>query len=92
MARRETMNISLTTELGRFVNQRVKSGRYTSASEVVREGLRLLQHREAARKQLGKALRKGLNQARRGQLRDGNEIVAELQASLKSARRLRRTG
>jgi antitoxin ParD1/3/4 len=92
MANRETMNISLTPELGRFVNRRVKSGQYTSASEVVRESLRLLQHRETARQQLRKALNKGLNQARRGQLRDGAEAVAQLQASLKGARRLRKTG
>jgi antitoxin ParD1/3/4 len=92
MATRETMNISLTPQLGRFVNQRVKSGQYTSASEVVRESLRLLQHREAARKQLRKAIMKGLNEARRGQLRDGEEVMAELLSSLKSGRRLRKTG
>ncbi len=90
MANRETMNISLTPELGRFVDRRVKSGQYTSASEVVRESLRLLQHREATREQLRKALMKGLNQARRGRLHDGEEVMAELQASLKSGRRLRR--
>jgi antitoxin ParD1/3/4 len=35
------MNISLTPELERLVNEKVKSGRYASASEVIREGLRL---------------------------------------------------
>ena len=54
------MNISLTPELGRFVQQRVKSGEYTSASEVVRESLRLLAHREATRRELRKALSDGL--------------------------------
>ena len=42
MAKRITLNISLTPELDRFINARVASGRYQSASEVVREGLRLL--------------------------------------------------
>jgi antitoxin ParD1/3/4 len=37
------MNVSLTPELDRFVAEKVESGRYTSASEVVREALRLLE-------------------------------------------------
>jgi antitoxin ParD1/3/4 len=38
-----TMNISLTPQLEKLVQDRVKSGRYTSASEVVREALRLFE-------------------------------------------------
>ena len=41
-----TKNISLTPELNAFIDARVESGLYESASEVVREGLRLLRHRE----------------------------------------------
>ena len=41
------MNVSLTAELEAFVEGAVESGRYGSASEAVREGLRLLQEREA---------------------------------------------
>jgi antitoxin ParD1/3/4 len=41
------MNVSLTDKLEEFVNQLVEEGRYRSASEVVREGLRLLEIREA---------------------------------------------
>lgn len=37
-----TMNVSLTPELEKFVENKVKSGLYNSASEVVRESLRLL--------------------------------------------------
>lgn len=40
------MNVSLTDELGEFVNAKVSSGRYTSASEVVREALRLMERHE----------------------------------------------
>ncbi len=40
------MNISLTPELEAFVQQKVESGLYRSASEVVREGLRLLKERD----------------------------------------------
>lgn len=44
------MNVSLTAELERFVTQKVKSGLYTSNSEVVREALRLLRSRDRARR------------------------------------------
>ena len=43
------MNVSLTKELEEFVNRKVDSGRYTSASEVVREALRLLEDHETSR-------------------------------------------
>lgn len=44
-----TMNVSLTPQLEELVRKRVDSGRYTSASEVVREALRLLDAYEAVR-------------------------------------------
>jgi antitoxin ParD1/3/4 len=37
------MNVSLTPELEKFVNDHVRSGRYASASEVIREALRLFE-------------------------------------------------
>jgi len=40
------MNVSLTGKLEKFVSELVEEGRYRSASEVVREGLRLLEIRE----------------------------------------------
>ena len=43
------MNVSLTPELENFVQTKVLSGRYTSASEVVREALRLLEDHDKAR-------------------------------------------
>jgi len=43
------VNVSLTPELEKFVSAKVESGRYNSASEVVREALRLLEEHEAAR-------------------------------------------
>jgi antitoxin ParD1/3/4 len=43
------MNVSLTPELDKFVAGKVESGRYTSASEVVREALRLLEEHDRAR-------------------------------------------
>ena len=43
------MNVSLTPELDQFVAGKVESGRYTSASEVIREALRLLEEHDRAR-------------------------------------------
>jgi antitoxin ParD1/3/4 len=43
------MNVSLTPELEEFVAKKVQSKRYTSASEVVREALRLLEEHERIR-------------------------------------------
>ncbi len=43
------MNVSLTPELEEFVAGKVESGRYTSASEVVREALRLLEEHDHAK-------------------------------------------
>lgn len=40
------MNVSLTPELEKFVSTKVESGRYNSASEVVREALRLLEEHD----------------------------------------------
>jgi antitoxin ParD1/3/4 len=43
------MNVSLTAELEKFVSSKVDSGRYNSASEVIREALRLLEQHDHAR-------------------------------------------
>jgi antitoxin ParD1/3/4 len=40
------MNITLTPELENLINEKVKSGKYDSPGEVIREGLRLLNERE----------------------------------------------
>ena len=44
------MNVSLTPELERLVQEKVESGLYCSASEVVREALRLLQEQDELRR------------------------------------------
>jgi antitoxin ParD1/3/4 len=43
------MNVSLTPQLEKFVANKVASGRYNSASEVIREALRLLEEHDQAR-------------------------------------------
>lgn len=43
------MNVSLTPELEKYIHDKVSSGLYHSASEVIREGLRLLKDQDALR-------------------------------------------
>jgi antitoxin ParD1/3/4 len=65
------MNVSLTPELERFVQDKVNSGMYTSASEVVRESLRLLHTHDGLQaqriNQLNQAIDVGLQQLNSGQ-------------------------
>ena len=65
------MNVSLTPELERLVNRKVRSGRYTSASEVIREGLRLLEEQDTLRRMKFEALKgeipKGIESLERGE-------------------------
>ncbi len=71
------MNVSLTPELEKMVEDRVKSGRYTSASEVIREALRLLENHDEARRialvELNRKIEEGLAQADRGEVISGEE-------------------
>jgi antitoxin ParD1/3/4 len=80
------MNVSLTPELEQIVDQKVKSGMYNSASEVVREGLRLLQQRDDMHKEKLNALRaeiqKGIDDLEAGRYRDGAEAMAEIKERL----------
>ncbi len=79
---RASMNVSLTPELEQFVLSRVASGRYQTASEVIREGLRLLEEREEARetalRELRAKLRRAIEQADRGELIDGEKVFEEI--------------
>jgi antitoxin ParD1/3/4 len=61
------MNVSLTPELERLVNEKVDSGLYQTASEVVREALRLLKERDHEREQLRADVRAGFDQLARGE-------------------------
>ena len=89
-----TRNINLTNQLDRFVEKRVASGRYGNASEVVREGLRLLEERERETKAklewLRRAAQEGLDdldQGRAVELDTGWELDAHLKHLAKFASR-----
>ncbi len=63
-----------------FAKQLVASGRYASVSEVLRDGLRLMEEREALREwklnELRKAIQEGLDSGDAGPF-DIEEIIAE---------------
>ena len=84
------MNVSLTPELEQFVHTKVKSGRYLSASEVVREALRLLEERDRLREIRIGTLRQeiaiGIEQSDRGDVLDGEEVIQELLGEIDQAR------
>jgi antitoxin ParD1/3/4 len=78
------VNVSLTPELEALIQERVRSGRYTSASEVVREALRLLQDRDELRRMRMDELRAkvatGIDSLDRGEGVDGDEVIDEILA------------
>jgi len=65
-----TRNINLTEHLDHFVERQLSSGRYSNASEIVREALRLLeeqvQEREAKLKALRQAAKQGFDEIDQG--------------------------
>lgn len=80
------MNVSLTPELERYINEKVEAGSYRSASEVVRESVRLMQRVEEDRAARLAALRRDIDEAvaqmDRGEGIDGEEVFAEILRSL----------
>jgi antitoxin ParD1/3/4 len=60
------MNVSIGERWEGFVDNAVKSGRYSSASEVVREGLRLVEEREAKLAALRETLDASIAEGGRG--------------------------
>ena len=66
------MNVSLTPELEQLIHDKVESGLYLSASEVVQEALRLLEDRDDFQAMKSEELRQeiqiGIDQADRGEV------------------------
>ena len=72
------MNVSLTPELEKFVSAKVGSGRYNSASEVVREALRLLEEHDSARAEFNAELGRRLAALDRGETVNPAEARARM--------------
>ena len=81
-----TMNVSLPQALAEFVEQEVQSGAYSTASEVVRDGLRLLRREKDAHEEKVAILRREIQLARdevdAGQFSEESvmDILAEVRA------------
>ena len=84
------MNVSLTPMLEELVQQKVATGLYNSASEVIREALRLLEERDELRKvrlgRLRKEISVGLDQLERDEVSEYddpslNTLAADIKAT-----------
>ncbi len=76
------MNVSLTPELEKFVNDMVKSGMYITASEVVRDALRGMKDvdflRQKRLEDLKAEIKLGEESAKKEPLIDGPEFMKQL--------------
>ncbi|MEP9396576.1 type II toxin-antitoxin system ParD family antitoxin [Mesorhizobium sp. KR2-14] len=76
------ISADLGEPLEEFVNQLVKSGRYNSESEVLREGVRLIQEREMKLAALDAAIARGIADAEAGRVIPIDEAFERLRARL----------
>lgn len=92
------MNVSLGLQWEQFVNEKVKSGRYQTASEVLRDGLRLLEQREKALRrmspqtmeELEEMLEVGIKELDAGKGIPGDVALKDLRQRAATRRRARR--
>jgi antitoxin ParD1/3/4 len=87
------MNVSLGDKWERFVEEKVKSGDYQSASEVLREGLRLMEERDLLKRlsvsslhDLEARLLENAEKLDRGEGLDGEAVFARLRQRRKARR------
>jgi antitoxin ParD1/3/4 len=72
-----------SVELGNLeavVERLIKSGRYNSKSEILREGIRLVDEREKRLAALDAALARGLEDVEAGRVRPAQDVFDELKA------------
>src|SRR5690242_17732725 len=93
-----TRNVVLTEHQSELIEELVESGRYQNASEVLREGLRLIESREADEKAKLKALREavqvGIDDLEAGRYRtfDSDEALEAYVKSLMLPPQTRKAG
>jgi antitoxin ParD1/3/4 len=78
------ISADLGNQLEGFVSKLVASGRYNSKSEVLREGVRLIQEREARLVVLDQAIARGLADADAGRMADAPAVFDRLQDKYRS--------
>jgi antitoxin ParD1/3/4 len=78
--------MAISADLGQtletYVEALVEKGRYGSKSEVIREGIRLVQERESRLAALDAAIEKGLADARAGRLVPAEQVYAQLRSDI----------
>lgn len=74
------ISADLGKQLESFVTELVASGRYNSKSEVLREGVRLIQDREARLASLDHALARGMSDIAQGRIAPAGEVFDRLAA------------
>lgn len=72
------ISADLGPQLESFVAKLVETGRYNSKSEVLREGIRLIQERETRLAVLDLALARGLEDAEAGRVKPMADVVSRL--------------
>jgi antitoxin ParD1/3/4 len=85
------MNVSLTPEIEKLIRHKVQTGRYSSASEVIREALRLMdecdQLAELHKNEIRKKIAAGMASLRAGKGADGEPVFDRIDAELDAAER-----
>lgn len=80
------MNVSLTPELEAIVQTKISTGHYTSASEVVREALRMMVGRDAfedaCRNDIRQKIFKGVESLQIGRSSDGQAFFANIELEM----------
>ena len=86
MTHRTTLNVSLTPELSQFIDTKLRSGLYTSGSEIIREALRLFKNYEDVKEhtiaEMKEKIEAGMEQAKAGKVLDGEKVFADLEKGL----------
>lgn len=89
------MNVSLTPKLEKFVTKKVQSGSYQTSSEVVREGLRLLEEQDrrkdfsfSSHQELEEKLVEGLESGSAGKMssKDWGALKRRVKAKVRKTR------
>ena len=78
------ISADLGQQLEGFVAKLVESGRYNSKSEVLREGVRLVQEREARLAALDAAIARGIADAEAGRTRPAGEVFDRLEGKYRA--------
>ena len=73
------MNIQLKPEQEKFIRDKIASGAYSNADDVIAEAFLLLERRENKLKELKAKIAVGTEQVANGQLTDGEEVFNRLQ-------------